>query len=223
MIVPFLSTMRAGSVLTEDSTAQQQQWLYQSESKWDKEWSSGAWDYMDMVPIERSRVAVIAGVYARVYTKSVNSSVLDVGCGEGTMADYLLPSQKMHYVGLDISKEAILLAKKKRGPPMKFVHGTAHLFSPMHKFDVIIFSEVLYYVEYEKVINQYLGYLNPGGIIVISIFNPLEGKQLYDNIFEYARKTMNKIDHTDIHGWTKKKMDGEKIKTSVHIEVYRKK
>jgi 2-polyprenyl-3-methyl-5-hydroxy-6-metoxy-1,4-benzoquinol methylase len=198
-----------------------QQWLYQPESKWDQEWKSGDWDYMDTVPIERSRIAVIGGVFSRIYTP-VNSSVLDVGCGEGAISDYLLPEQRPHYVGLDLSKEAIHLAKKKRGAPMKFVHIAAHHFQPLHKFDVIIFSEVLYYVEYEKVLNQYDAFLKDNGVIIISIFQPTDGKQLYENIFKYAQTKFNKIDYTDIHGFTKKKENAAKIKTSVHIEVYRK-
>ena len=44
-----------------------------------------------------------------------NSSVLDVGCGEGAISDFLLPQQKARYVGIDISKEAIHLAKTRRG------------------------------------------------------------------------------------------------------------
>lgn len=200
-----------------------QQWLYQPESKWDKEWRDGDWDYMDTVPIERSRIAVIGGVHARIYAPTgINSSVLDVGCGEGAIADFLLPEQRPHYVGLDLSKEAIHLAKKKRGAPMKFVHIAAHHFQPLHKFDVIIFSEVLYYVEYEKILNQYEVFLKDKGVIIISIFQPSDGKQLYENIFKYAQTKFNKIDYTDIHGYTKKKDNAARIKTSVHIEVYRK-
>lgn len=198
-----------------------QQWMYQPESKWDKEWRQGDWNYMDTVPIERSRIAVIGGVFSRIYAP-VNSSVLDVGCGEGAIADYLLPEQRSHYVGLDLSKEAIHLAKKKRGAPMKFVHIAAHHFQPVHKFDVIIFSEVLYYVEYEKILNQYDVFLKGKGVIIISIFQTTDGKQLYENIFKYAQTKFDKIDYTDIHGYTRKKDNAARIKTSVHIEVYRK-
>jgi 2-polyprenyl-3-methyl-5-hydroxy-6-metoxy-1,4-benzoquinol methylase len=166
------------------------QWLFQSEAKWDKEWKSGSWDYMEKVAVERSKVSVIGGVLVQMYSHA-NASVLDVGCGEGPISDFLLPSQKAHYVGIDISKEAILSAKKLRGPPLKFVHATSHLFQPKNKFDVIIFSDMLYYVEYEKVLKQYEGYLNPGGIVIISIFH--QEKSLYENIWSFARQTFDQV------------------------------
>ena len=39
--------------------------MFQSEKKWDNEWSSGAWDYMESVAVERARIAVIGGVLVR--------------------------------------------------------------------------------------------------------------------------------------------------------------
>lgn len=195
------------------------QWLYQPESQWDKEWSSGAWDYMETVAVERSRVAVIGGVFAGMYAPP-NGSVLDIGCGEGAISDFLLPGQKAHYVGVDLSKEAIKMAKSKRHSPQKFVHAAAHKFEPTHKFDVVVFSDVLYYVEHEKVIPQYASYLNPNGILVISIFHSTE-KLMYEKIFQFARNYMRLVDEVDVSGYTKKSGDGNKIKTAFHIEVYK--
>ena len=48
-----------------------------------------------------------------MYTGS-NSSVLDVGCGEGAISDFLSPVQNSRYVGVDLSKEAVQVAKNKR-------------------------------------------------------------------------------------------------------------
>ena len=103
---------------------------------------------------------------------------------------------------------------------MKFVHSPAHLFKPNHKFDAIVFSDVLYYVEYEKVLTQYMNYLNLNGIIIISIFHQTE-TLMYENIFLYARKKLNKIDEIDISGHTKKYINSKLEKTAFHIEVYR--
>ncbi len=195
------------------------QWLFQSEAKWDKEWKSKEWDYMEKVAVERSKVAVIGGVLVQMYSHP-NASVLDVGCGEGPISDFLTPSQKANYVGIDISKEAILSAKKLRGPPLKFVHATSHLFQPKHKFDLIIFSDMLYYVEHEKVLKQYEAYLNPGGTVIISIFHQSE-KLMYENIFNFARATFDQVDELDMSGYTVKKKGGGKEKTAFHIEIYK--
>ena len=54
------------------------QWLFQSEGKWNKEWKSGAWTYMETIPVERSRIAVIGGVFIPMFA-GTNASVLDIG------------------------------------------------------------------------------------------------------------------------------------------------
>jgi 2-polyprenyl-3-methyl-5-hydroxy-6-metoxy-1,4-benzoquinol methylase len=195
------------------------QWLFQSESKWNKEWKSGAWTYMETMAVERSRISVIGGVFVPMFGNA-NASVLDIGCGEGSISDFLTPVQKEKYVGVDLAKEAIIAAKKARGPPLKFVHAAAHLFTPNHKFDAVVFSDVLYYVEHEKVLRQYEGYLNPGGIVIISIFHQTE-KLMYEHIFQYAQKIFDKLDEIDVSGYTKKSKDGKLEKTAFHIEVYR--
>jgi len=207
----------------------EKQWLFQSEGKWDREWKSGAWDYMDKIAIERSRIALIGGVFVPMYAP-LNASVLDVGCGEGAISDFLLPGQKERYVGMDISKEAIFQARKHRHPPLQFIHATTHEYQPTQKFDVIIFSEVLYYVEYEKVLKQYEQYLAPNGIVIISIFSQNDGKQLYEHIFKFARTIFQYVDEIQIGGFTKKNVahgnsnaldTNNREPTASRIEVYR--
>lgn len=210
LILVFFAAFAAGA---ED------QWLYQPESKWDKEWKSGTWDYLETVASERSRIAVIGGVLVQMFSHA-NASVLDIGCGEGPISDFLKPAQRERYVGVDLSKEAIHAAKRKRGPPLKFVHAAAHQFQPNHKFDAVIFSDVLYYVEYEKVLRQYAGYLNPGGIVIISIFHQSE-KLMYEDIFKFARSIFDYVDEVEVSGFTKKNKGMNAEKTAFHIEVYR--
>ena len=135
-------------------------------------------------------------------------------------ADYLPPSQKIHYVGVDISKEVVRIAKSKRKPPLKFVYAQAHMFRPTQKFDMIIFSEMLYYVEHQKILSQYGEYLTPNGIIVISIFY-LGEKLLYEEIFKFAQNHFQLVDQIDILGFTKKSSTESRKRTAFHIEVYR--
>ena len=195
-------------------------WMFQSEQKWDQQWKSGAWDYMDKVAVERSKIAIIGGVFAHIYTNN-NASVLDMGCGEGAMSDFLSEGQKQRYLGVDLSKEAIVNARMKR-PKLKFLHSGVYQFVPHHQFDIIVFSDVLYYVEHEKILQQYSKYLTPTGIIILSIFHTTE-KLMYENIFNSARNIYNKIDEVDVSGITRKKAHSnqeEIVKTAFHIEVY---
>jgi 2-polyprenyl-3-methyl-5-hydroxy-6-metoxy-1,4-benzoquinol methylase len=87
-------------------------------------------------------------------------------------------------------------------------------------FDMVIFSEVLYYTEYEKIIDQYVKYLNSNGVMIISIFQ-MEGKPKYENIFAYAGKVMELVDEVDVLGRTKKSTAGNIEKTAFKIQAFR--
>jgi len=218
------ATTAAAAAAAAAAAPAKEQWIFQSEKKWDREWSSGAWHYQEQVPVERSRIAVIGGVLVQLYAPQANATILEVGCGEGAVTDFLSPVQKLGYVGVDISKEAISIAKAKRkGGGMRFVHAAAHRFEPHGKFDVVIFSEVLYYTEYEKILDQYLQYMNPNAIVIISIFQ-MTGKPKYENIFAYAQKKFQMVDEIEVHGKTKKLgADNTPVeKTAFRIEVLRK-
>ena len=71
-----------------------------SVAQWNKEYSKGDWKYLDAVAIERARATLIA-VFYQTYSASTSSSgagaILDVGCGEGVLSDYLTDSQKKLY------------------------------------------------------------------------------------------------------------------------------
>lgn len=211
----LLISLSIGLIVVES----EEQWMFQSEGKWDKEWKSGAWRYMETVAVERARISVIGGVFIPMYA-GANASVLDIGCGEGSIADFLTDAAKAKYVGVDLSKEAIIAAKKARGPPLRFVHAAAHKFQPLHKFDVVVFSDVLYYTEHEKVLKQYEQYLNLNGVLIISIFHQTN-KLMYPHIFEYAAQQFQKLDEIDVEGFTRKSNEGAVEKTAFHIEAYR--
>ena len=212
-------------------------WLFQSEDKWDSQWKAGQWEYMDTVPVERSKVAVV-GVLSTMYTTNPAAEIpnaanmggmLDVGCGEGSLADFLPQHLREGYVGTDISKEAIFSAKRKR-PTLKFVHVAAHNFVPQNnrKFAAITFADMLYYLDHKSILQQYDEYLADDGIVIISIFYQQKGKRLYENIFKDAAEIFEKIDASDIDvsGITKKKahdLKATETETAFHIEVYRKK
>ena len=65
----------------------------------------------------------------------------------------------------------------------------------------MIFSEVLYYTEYKKILNQYKDYLNPDGIVIISNF--YSGKSLLSGhvqILDFAKQLFYYVDSLDING-----------------------
>ncbi len=193
-----------------------------SENKWNREWREGRWEYLEIVPAERARISIIGSVLIPGYTHS-NASVLDVGCGEGAVADFLNPGRRAHFVGIDISSEAIGHAQTKRGSPMTFIVSAAHAYEPDRKFDAIVFSEVLYYVNYAKILMQYEQYLHPAGVFIISIFYQRNYPKHFESIFGFARERYDQLDEMYFEGFTRKMRDVKREKTSFRVEVFRKK
>lgn len=222
-------------LISETISKENQGWLFQSEDKWDQQWRRGNWNYMDEVPVERAKVAVLAELsklYGRNGTASSDEAggILDVGCGEGSLLDFISREDQNTYVGIDISREAVRAARAKR-PQGRFVHALAHSFQPRRtgaKFNMVIFSDVLYYIDHESTLQRYNDeLLTSDGVVIISIFQkPETDKVLYENIFESARKIFDKLDEMHLSGTTQKTAHGSDVvtaKTGFRIEVFRKK
>jgi 2-polyprenyl-3-methyl-5-hydroxy-6-metoxy-1,4-benzoquinol methylase len=175
---------------------------------WDREFASGAWDYLDESPAERARHAVIA-MLCRSFAE--HGAILDVGCGEGTLLDFLTPSQKRHYLGIDISKEAVAIARRKRRRRVVDVDATS--FTTRALFDVIIFNEVLYYLDAEAILAMYGGFLNPSGHILLSTYRTRDA-DLGAPILEHAREAYCSRFAIEIAATTKG------LPVTWHIEVF---
>ena len=46
-------------IIVSETNQREKQWMFASQIQWDKEWKDMKWKYMETVPIERSRLAVI--------------------------------------------------------------------------------------------------------------------------------------------------------------------
>ncbi len=169
-----------------------------SKKRWDREFAGGTWDYLDSSPIERARHAVI-GMYCQTHKPA--GAILDIGCGEGTLFDFLNNVQKSTYLGIDISSEAIAKAQKKRSG--SFVIGDALEFRAKKKYDVIVFNEVLYYLDEMAVFEKYRHFLKRGGIVIVSLYRTKHHQ--YDaRVWRSAKKYFKAIDLLELTGAAKK-------------------
>ncbi len=97
-------------------------------------------------------------------------AVLDVGCDEGYLAQYLTHNQVW---GIDGNAQAIIKAKKLcvDAKTVDLNNLTTKLLFAK-KFDVIVFADVLEHLLYpEEVLKYFKKYLKPGGKIIVSIPN----------------------------------------------------
>ncbi|MFA5127351.1 MAG: class I SAM-dependent methyltransferase [Patescibacteria group bacterium] len=168
-----------------------------NKSKWEKEFSAGKWNYLDSNPAERARSAVIAIYCQYFYPKA---KILDVGCGLGTILDFLNSIQRKKYLGIDISKVAITKARKKKA---NFKNIDFNAFKSKTKYDIIIFNEVLYYLDETNALKQALKLLNKNGLVIISLYR-MKSKRYDQKIWQVSRKFFKSIGTTEITSLVKK-------------------
>jgi 2-polyprenyl-3-methyl-5-hydroxy-6-metoxy-1,4-benzoquinol methylase len=142
------------------------------QASWDQEYATGQWARLSMLA-EMPRYAIIAG-YSR--TISSDASVLDIGCGAGHLLDWIYHDGNRRYVGIDVSSVAIQQAcERTSSRQARFEVADAATFDPGDRFDIIVFNEMLYYIEHpELVLERYESFMAPGGVLIISMWRSTE-------------------------------------------------
>lgn len=177
-----------------------------NKTTWDAQWKRGAWRHLDTVPVERARTAMIGTVLLPMLAPfGANSTVLEFGCGEAAVLDFFPLRQKAKYVGVDISSEVIRIARDRHGPIPRFVTSKAEDFRPPEgeRFDIIILSEVLYYIEFEPFLRLNIPrLLSPRGIVILSIFNGVDPNPEKQDILAFVRASYELLEEMKISGFT---------------------
>jgi len=139
-----------------------------SKETWEREYANGAWSRLSSDD-DAGRYAILLGHMVRREA----SSVLDVGCGPGRLLDFLARGPLTAYTGLDISEEAVRAAQKgQKFADATFLASTAEAYTPDRKFDLIIFNEVMFYLQDPRaLLTRYHGYLNDGGQLLVSMMD----------------------------------------------------
>ena len=99
--------------------------------------------------------------------------VLDVGCGNGMIAEYLSDRTGAHVTGLDYIPLAIRPAKARTGPAksdrLAFIVGDINALElPREAFDLVLSIDTIYFSEdYDATIRELKTALRPGGRMAI--------------------------------------------------------
>jgi len=170
------------------------QFLNFTKETWEKEYEKGEWKYLNQLPVELARSAIIINVFYRKF--SPHGKILDVGCGNGAIAEFLAEKQLELYMGIDISETSVNDARNRFPVGAKFEQSTAEKFNvdARLKFDCIIFNEVLYYTDHVAIMKKYSEYLNVNGIFIISVWSAPRHKQYMNVIFKDASALFHKVD-----------------------------
>lgn len=148
---------------------------YRNKKYWDAELAGPRASYL------KSRRVDISNAVMKVLIEQsapYSRALLDVGCARGELAKYV---DMDVYTGIDISDFAIEEAKKyyacqeeKRGKRITFYCSDMCEYVPEQNalYDLIVFNEILYYLEIDEAIEQvqrYTKYLTPDGMLIVSL------------------------------------------------------
>jgi 2-polyprenyl-6-hydroxyphenyl methylase/3-demethylubiquinone-9 3-methyltransferase len=159
---------------------------------WDEQYLRGQWDYVMSELDELARYMVVAGYIAHV---SSSPDVLELGCGQGPLARLLARLGVASYVGVDLSDEAVKQAAALRIPNAEFHSADFELWETDRTFDVVVFSESLYYARTPlETFCSYVRLLRPGGAFVVSMNNYPHARSIWRGLAE----TFEIVDSTRI-------------------------
>jgi 2-polyprenyl-3-methyl-5-hydroxy-6-metoxy-1,4-benzoquinol methylase len=111
-------------------------------AQWNEEYVSGRWDFLEHLG-ELSRFSIVVGYCAFL---KPDAFILEVGCGPGVLMRRLRMVGYAYYCGVDQSEKAIELATVDQNENTCFQVAAAEDFEPSTKFDVIVFSEMMFYL-----------------------------------------------------------------------------
>ncbi len=98
-------------------------------------------------------------------------AVLDIGAGNGLLAE-ALASHDVDYLGVDIAAQTVAAVQARLGRPnRRFVVGDATSYVPEHHYPLIIFNDMLYYLEQPVYhVQRLCAFLEPGGTIIVAMY-----------------------------------------------------
>jgi SAM-dependent methyltransferase len=100
-------------------------------------------------------------------------NVLDLGCGFGEMANYMIDSNASHVTGVDISEKMLAMAGKR--PEIRYVQGSMEEIDfNRNEFDLVVSSLAFHYIEdYKTLISRISEWIKPNGYLVFSTEHPV--------------------------------------------------
>jgi 2-polyprenyl-3-methyl-5-hydroxy-6-metoxy-1,4-benzoquinol methylase len=151
---------------------------------WEEQYRQGSWEFMRRLD-EVARYSVIAGY---LHHLKPGGSVLDVGSGEGVLADHLRPLGYSRYLGVDLSETAIGQAAGRQDATTAFAAAAAESYAPPGRWDAVVFNECVYYFDDPVgTVRRYEAALEPGGIFIVSTFRSRRADVIVQRLLKGCR------------------------------------
>jgi len=111
----------------------------------------------------------------RLLPSVADADVLDIGCGNGTLAWRFASLGARRVLGIDLSARMLTLAASRAQPRVRYCRASAETLALAPEcLDLVVSSLALHYVVgYGTLIRRIAGWLRPGGHLVYSIEHPI--------------------------------------------------
>lgn len=157
--------------------------------RWEEQFRAGSWDYLES-DAEAAHYQALCAFYQSYLP---HGSLLDVGCGIGTLYRYLAASAGMpasRYSGIDIAQEAVRQAAA-RFAGASFKQCDYSLEAVEGRFDGVVFNETLYYFSDPVAIlkKSIASNLKAGGCVMVSMYG-----EHHEDLWQAAMKLIPVLD-----------------------------
>lgn len=152
---------------------------------WDQQYRDGVWNFLDSID-EMANYLVTVG-YVQHFAKFLGSAprLLDIGCGDGNLAEMLSAYSWKKYLGVDISAEAVKKAEARGFRDAEFRVVDFENWKPAEKFDFIISTgSICYASDPVLVLKNYAAALTENGAFVISLWRHGHNSAIWKKIEE---------------------------------------
>jgi SAM-dependent methyltransferase len=153
-----------------------------TKDEWERDYREHRWDQLVRDYRSMGSMAVVTHLLSSA-TDASHRRLLDVGCGNGALLAGLdLLARKFEYVGADVSSEALAQLRARHPQAATVCADMADVSALPGAFDVIVFSESLYYADCASVLKSYRDKLAPGGLVIVSMHERASRRILWARI-----------------------------------------
>jgi SAM-dependent methyltransferase len=138
----------------------------QSKDAWEHQFADGKWDRLTS---GQQNTELLAKLLLKQRRDGEILRVLDVGCGNGGLAFLIAGEPGIAYTGMDISETALITARQI-APTSRFITADAEQPSAnLGVFDALVFNEVFFYVNPDRILPLYRAYTTPRARVFVSV------------------------------------------------------
>jgi len=173
-----------------------------SKGVWEQQYSNGTWNYL----FSEDEAGHYFSICSQIKKNTEAYSILDIGCGNGVLYDYLHKNlaDSLLYSGIDISENAVEVAKT-RFPSSEFNKVDYEYAVVSGRFDVVVFNETLYYFikPMKTLAKAFRENLKNDGVLVISMCEDAKHNGLWERInTEYRILAAETVENKKGQKWT---------------------